>query len=102
VWSRADPNVCGDTPMTCPVRDGSTKTLGSADCAHENMRIAIASLGAGAKSRNMRLCVSPADAPGSCATHVVSNKDGTNTDPAEPANYNAAIMDWVHARLGDP
>jgi hypothetical protein len=50
----------------------------------------------------MRLCVSPAEAPGSCATHVVTNKDGTNTDPAQPANYNAAIMDWAHARLGDP
>ena len=100
-WSRADPNVCGDTPMTCPLADGSTATLGSADCSHELIRAAIAGLGAGSRSRNMRLCVSPADAPGSCATHVVSNKNGTNTDPAEPADYNAAIMDWVHARLTD-
>jgi len=102
VWSRNDPNVCGSTPMTCPRRDGSTVTLSAADCAHENMRVAIASLGAGSKSRNMRLCVSPADNPGSCETHVVSNKNGTNTDPGEPADYNTAIMDWVHARLGDP
>jgi hypothetical protein len=33
---------------------------------------------------------------------VVTNKDTPNTDPAEPADYNAAILDWVHARLGDP
>ena len=24
-----------------------------------------------------------------------------NTDPAEPADYNASIMSWVHDRLGD-
>ncbi len=101
-WSRADPNVCGDTPMTCTLADGSTTTMGSADCSHELIRDAIASLGSGSKFRNLRLCVSPADAPGSCATHVVSNKDGTNTDPAEPADYNAAILAWVHSRLGDP
>jgi hypothetical protein len=101
-WSRADPNVCGATPMSCPLRDGSSVTLGAADCAHEPLRAAIASLGPGAKSRNLRVCVSPASAPGSCATHVVTNKNATNTDPAEPADYNAAILDWVHTRLGDP
>jgi hypothetical protein len=101
-WSSADPTVCGATPMSCPLRDGTTKTLGSADCAHEPLRAAIAGLGAGSKSLNMRVCVSPASSPGSCATHVVTNKDTPNTDPAAPADYNAAIMDWVHARLGDP
>jgi hypothetical protein len=101
-WSRADPNVCGDTPMTCPLRDGTTKPLGAADCAHEPLRAAIAGLGASSRSRNLRVCVSPASAPGSCATHVVTNKDTPNTDPAEPADYNGAILDWVHARLGDP
>jgi hypothetical protein len=101
-WSRADPNVCGATPMSCPLRDGSSVPLGAADCAHEPLRAAIAGLGPGAKSRNLRVCVSPASAPGSCATHVVTNKNGTNTDPAEPADYNGAILDWVHTRLGDP
>jgi hypothetical protein len=101
-WSRADPNVCGAVPMTCPLRDGSTPTMGAADCVHEPLRAAIAGLGAGSKSRNLRVCVSPAGEPGSCATHVVTNKDTPNTDPAEPADYNASIMDWVHARLGDP
>jgi hypothetical protein len=101
-WSRADPNVCGATPMSCPLRDGTAVTLGAADCVHEPLRAAIAGLGPGSKSRNLRVCVSPASAPGSCATHVVTNKNGTNTDPAEPADYNAAILDWVHTRLGDP
>jgi hypothetical protein len=101
-WSRADPNVCGATPMSCPLRDGTAVTLGAADCVHEPLRAAIAGLGPGSKSRNLRVCVSPASAPGSCATHVVTNKNGTNTDPAEAADYNGAILDWVHARLGDP
>ena len=101
-WSRADPNVCGDTPMTCTLADGSTTTMGSADCSHELIRSAIAGLGPGSRSRNLRLCVSPADAPGSCATHVVTNNTGPNTDPAEAADYRATIMDWVHSRLGDP
>jgi hypothetical protein len=100
-WSRADPNVCGATPMSCPLRDGSTTPLGAADCAHEPLRAAIAGLGPSARSRNLRVCVSPASAPGSCATHVVTNKDTPNTDPAEPADYNGAILDWVHARLSD-
>lgn len=101
-WSSADPNVCGATPMSCPLRDGSTKPLGAADCAHEPLRAAIAGLGAGTRSRNLRVCVSPAGSPGSCATHVVTNKNATNTDPAEAADYNATILDWVHGRLGDP
>jgi hypothetical protein len=101
-WSRADPNVCGATPMSCPLRDGSSTPMGAADCAHEPLRAAIASLGPGSRSRNLRVCVSPAGAPGSCATHVVTNKNETNTDPAEPADYTGAILDWVHARLGDP
>jgi len=100
-WSRADPNVCGAAPMSCPLRDGSSTPLGAADCAHEPLRAAIAGLGPGSRSRNLRVCVSPAGAPGSCATHVVTNKNATNTDPAEPADYNGAILDWVHARLGD-
>ena len=101
-WSRADPNVCGDTPMTCTLADGSTTTMGSADCSHELIRNAIAGLGAGNRSRNLRLCVSPADDPGSCATHVVTSKTTPNTDPAEAPDYLDTIMDWVHARLGDP
>ena len=101
-WSSADPNVCGATPMSCPRRDGTTATLGSANCAHEPLRAAIAGLGPSSRSRNLRVCVSPAGSPGSCATHVVTSRNGTNTDPAAPADYNGAILDWVHARLGDP
>ena len=100
-WSRADPNVCGATPMSCPLRNGTTVTMGAADCVHEPLRAAIAGLGPNSKSRNLRVCVSPAAQPGSCATHVVTNKETPNTDPASPADYNGAILDWVHARLGD-
>ena len=102
VWSSADPNVCGAAPMSCPMPNGATQAMGAADCVHEPLRAAIADQGAGSRSRNLRLCVSPATSPGSCATHVVTNKNGTNTDPAEAADYNATIMSWVHTRLGDP
>jgi hypothetical protein len=74
--------------------------MGAADCAHEPLRAAIAGLGPGSRSRNLRVCVTPAGGT-ACATHVVTTKNGTNTDPAEPADYNGAILDWVHARLGD-
>ena len=87
--------------MSCPLRNGTTVTMGAADCVHEPLRAAIAGLGPSSKSRNLRVCVSPAAQPGSCATHVVTNKETPNTDPASPADYNGAILDWVHARLGD-
>ena len=101
VWNRADSNVCGAAPMSCPRRDGTTKPLGSADCVHEPMRAAIAGLGASSRSRNLRVCVSPPASPGSCSTHVVTNKDERNTDAGVAADYNATILDWVHARLAD-
>ena len=34
-WSRADPNVCGAAPVSCPLRDGSSANMGAADCIHE-------------------------------------------------------------------
>ena len=99
-WSRADLNTCGSAPMSCPLRDGSTATMGVADCIHEPIRAAIAALGAGSRSRNLRLCVSPAR-PG--LRHARGHEQGlANTDPAEAADYLATIMDWVHTRLGDP
>jgi hypothetical protein len=101
VWNRADTVSCGATPMQCPLRDGSSITLGAGDCHHEPMRRAIAALGPGSKSVNMQLCVSPATNPGTCRVHTPTNDDLTNTDPAWPADYNGAAMDWVRARLAD-
>jgi hypothetical protein len=99
VWNRADNNVCGATPMNCPLRDGTTKTLGAAECEHEPLQNVIAGLPAGSSTRNLRVCVSPANDPGSCSTHVVTNKDLLNTDPSQAADYNGTIIDWVDARL---
>jgi hypothetical protein len=91
-WSSADPNVCGAAQMACPLRDGTTETMNAADCVHEPLRAAIDGLGAGSRSVNMRLCISPASAPGSCATHVVTSRDGAHVAP---------MLDWVRARLAD-
>jgi hypothetical protein len=101
VWDQADNNTCGSRSLQCPMRDGSTTTIGSTDCLHEPMRAAIAGLGAGSKSVNMRLCVSPASRPGSCSIHTPTTDDLPNTDPAWPADANAAAMQWVDARLAD-
>jgi hypothetical protein len=101
VWNQGDNNTCGSQPMQCPMRDGSTVTMGSTDCMHEPMRAAIAGLGPNTKSRNMRLCVGPATDPGSCSVHTPTNDDLVNTDPAFPADYNTAAMDWVDGLLGD-
>ncbi|MBA2631205.1 MAG: hypothetical protein H0U84_09335 [Thermoleophilaceae bacterium] len=102
VWNQGDDNSCGDAQLSCPLRDGTSQMLGATDCTNEPMRAAIAAQGAGSRSRSLRLCVSPADEPGSCSVHVVTNKEFVNTDPGAPADYNAAIIDWVHSRLGDP
>jgi hypothetical protein len=101
VWNRNDHVSCGATQMQCPLRDGTTVPLGAADCHHELMRRAIAGLGPNSKFVNMRLCVSAASNPGSCTIHTPTNNDLPNTDPAWPADANAAAMDWVDARLKD-
>ena len=75
--------------------------MGATDCLHEPMRAAIAGLGAGSKSVNMRLCASLPDKPGTCGVHTPTNNELTNTDPAWPADYNTAAMGWVDARLND-
>jgi hypothetical protein len=101
VWNHADVNSCGDTPMTCPLLDGSTTTMGAADCRHELLRAAIAGSGAGSRSANLAVCVTPAGGP-ACSVHVVTTrKNGVNTDPAAPADYQSAVLTWVRARLSD-
>jgi hypothetical protein len=65
------------------------------------MQRAIAALGPTSRSANLPVCVDN-DATPDCSVHVVTNKVGlTNTDPATPADYLTAIMDWIHARLAD-
>ena len=77
--------------MSCPLRDGT-----HGDDGRRRLRPRAAARGhrrpgPGSQARaTCALCVSPAGSPGSCATHVVTNKNGTNTDPAEPADYNAS------------
>jgi hypothetical protein len=49
----------------------------------------------------MRLCASLPDKPGTCSVHTPTNNELLNTDPAWPADYNTAAIDWVDARLAD-
>ena len=102
VWNQADHVSCGATPMQCPLRDGTTITLGAGDCHHEPMRRAIAALGPGSRSVNMQLCASLPQNAGTCTVHTPTNNDNlVNTNPAWPADYNTAAMDWVRERLSD-
>jgi hypothetical protein len=37
-----------------------------------------------------------------CGVHVVTTRaNAVNTDPAGPGDYQAAILNWVRARLAD-
>ncbi|MBX3284558.1 MAG: hypothetical protein KF703_04370 [Actinobacteria bacterium] len=102
LWNHGDQNSCGSVPIDCPLHDGTTMVLGATDCAHEPLRRAIAGLPAGSRSVNLPVCVEGGDATTSCDRHVVTTaKNGVNTDPASPADYNAAILAWVRARLAD-
>jgi hypothetical protein len=101
VWTHADTNTCGAPPVACPLRDGSTVTLGYTDCIHEPMRLAISAQGPSSRSRNLGLCVTPVNGP-ECSAHVVANRvGGINTDPGAPADYQSAMMDSVLARIAD-
>ena len=102
VWSRADNNQCGSVSMACPRADGTVVSLGAADCMHEPLRAAIAAQGPTGRSTNMRLCVDEPSVAGDCDRHVSTSATGlVNTDPAWPANYSQAVLDWVHVRLAD-
>jgi hypothetical protein len=101
IWNHGDQNTCGATPVACPLRDGTTVTMGITDCIHEPMRRAIAAQGPTSKSVNLPVCVDT-DSVKDCSTHVVTTRpNGVNTDPATPADYESYIMTWVHARLAD-
>lgn len=102
VWNHGDQNSCGSVPIDCPMRDGSTVTMGATDCAHEPLRRAIAALPQPSRSINLPVCVEGGDTTKPCDQHVVTTrKNGVNSDPASPADYNSALLDWVVARLGD-
>lgn len=101
IWNHGDQNTCGAPPVACPLRNGTTVTLGYTDCIHEPMRLAIAAQGTSSRSRNLPLCVDNDGTP-DCSVHVVTSKPGVvNTDPQSPADYLTAITDWIHVRLGD-
>lgn len=101
VWDRGDFGQCGETPMACPLPDGSTVTLGSVDCMHEPLKEAIDAQGPAGRSLNMRLCVD-GPKPGDCDLHTpTNNANSVNTDPAWPADFDPVIMAWVDARLAE-
>jgi hypothetical protein len=101
VWNHGDVNTCGSAPIACPLRDGSSTTMGITDCIHDPLRAAIAAQGPASKSVNLPVCVDNDTTP-DCSVHVVTTKVGlTNTDPASPADYFTFIANWVHARLAD-
>jgi hypothetical protein len=102
VWNHGDSNTCGAPPVACPLRDGTTVTMGYTDCVHEPMRLAIVAQGPTSRSMNLPVCVSTTELPGQCSVHVTLNRNGAvNTDPQTPSDYQSAALDWLHARLAD-
>jgi hypothetical protein len=103
VWTINDLGQCGDTPVACPLRDGTSPTLGAVDCVHEPLRRAIAAQGPATKSASMRLCVDSVErSPQDCDLHMPTVHIGAvNTLPGAPADFNAVIVDWVGHRLAD-
>lgn len=100
LWNHADSNTCGSPPISCPLRDGTTVTLGLTDCLHEPLRLAIEADGPSSRSVNLGVCVD-ADPTPDCSQHVVTTANLTNTDPSAPGDYLGAIVDWVDLRLTD-
>jgi hypothetical protein len=101
IWNHGDTNTCGAVPMQCPLRNGSVVTMGATDCNHEPLAAAITAKGPDSRSKNLPVCVDN-DTTANCSLHVVTTHAGlTNTDPAGPANYLAAVVAWVNARLAD-
>ena len=104
VYSAGDTNTCAYLPMTCPLPDGTTPTLGSAVCAARPVRMAIQAQGPTSRSDSLELCV---DNPGLnsgtnvCDKHVATNSALLNTAPGVPADYNGVILDWVTDRRSD-
>ncbi len=76
--------------------------MGATDCNHEALRAVIAAEGPDSRSMNLPVCVDNDTTP-NCSLHVVTPHAGlTNTDPQSPADYVAAVVTWVDARLRDP
>ena len=100
VWNKGDTNTCGDIKMDCPV-DGATVRLGSTECMHRELTLAIAAQGPTSKNRNLPVCVEGPDTTTACDKHVVTPIDGTSTLAGGPADYNQAIWDWVQQRRAD-
>ena len=101
VWTIND-GRCGTDPMVCPLPDGSSPVMGSLDCAHEPLRLAIEAQGPQTRSTSMRLCVSIPGADEECTNHVpTQDPDPVNTLPGQPADFNGAILRWLVQRALD-
>jgi hypothetical protein len=102
IWNHGDVNTCGAAPVRCPLRDGTTVTIGNTDCNHQPLQAAIAAQGPTSRSRNLPVCVDDDPTP-NCSLHVVTPHAGlVNTDPTSPADYNAAAMAWIDAPAQRP
>jgi len=102
VWNHGDSATCGNAPMQCPLRDNTVVTMGATDCNHQPLAAAIAAQGPTSPSMNLPVCVDDDPVP-DCSLRPVTTTSGLiNTDPASPASYLTAIMNWVNRRLAVP
>lgn len=105
IWNRNDTNACGDEQLPCTMSDGTQQVLSGSECREARVSAAIRALAPERHSVDMKVCVAANSGPaGNCLRHVVTNVSPNqfpNTDPAAPADYNGAIIDWVGERQAD-
>ena len=53
LWNHGDATTCGQTPMTCTLRDGSVSTMSVTECTHAPLAAAIDAQNPGGASENM-------------------------------------------------
>jgi len=100
VWNRSDKRTCGSTPMQCPMRDGSVRTLGASECMHRPLADAINAKRLQIPSQNMPICLWMANPRPVCrGGNVTTTFDARNNDETSPYILLSAIIDWVGARL---
>ncbi len=101
IWNHGDVNTGGATPVQCPLRDGTTVTLGVTDCYHQPLAAAITAEGSSSRSENLPVCIQLPGTP-ACSLHVVTPHAGlVNSDPSSPSDYVGAAMGWIDQRLSD-
>ena len=99
IWNHGDRNTCGALAVSCPLRDGSSDD-GITDCIHEPLAPAIAAQARRAARGTFR-CASTTMRSRTARCTWSRTRSGSRTPTRQPADYIAAAMAWIDARLAE-